>query len=67
MMNGELREFYELGGSRLIIGELLEFGQRGSLFNGELCELTRISVSYFWLITRIFISSELLELVNGEL
>ena len=26
--NGELREFYELGGSRLIIGELLELGMR---------------------------------------
>ena len=25
--NGELREFYELGGSRLIIGELLELGR----------------------------------------
>ena len=40
MMNGELREFYELGGSRLIIGELLELGMRECvsvlIVNGEL-------------------------------
>ena len=48
--NGELREFYELGGSRLIIGELLELIKNGEL--GELLELWREPVGY-WRITRI--------------